>query len=337
MQTPRALALASLLVSLIPIGSARADIAYTVVDLGTLGGTSSVATNVGTQGANTSGMIVGESATTDNAQHAFLYLNGQMFDLNTLCDLSQSDFRVLVVAKSISDSCLITGEGITNNGEKHAFMLTPIAVEGGRWSYQCCQWVWIPQGEIGWWWEENCGCYRWHGPPGKHPPCPPNNPPCWRLPLPCPPPCRRPSPTPTPPPGRTPTPTPTYPPRQTPTPTYPPRETPTPGNPNGSPVGVLPTPTPNNPVGIPVGVLPTPTPTYHAVPLGVEPTPTPHYSGRTSGVKSSSTSKGSRAHPTGTASGKTSTSSHASQSSSRNRGSSSVRKHATPKPTPGKP
>ena len=62
-------------------------------------------------------------------------------------------------------------------------MLKPLPIDGGTWSYNCCQWVWIQEGG-GWWWETNCGCYNWHGPPGDHPPCPPNPPNCWRWPLP---------------------------------------------------------------------------------------------------------------------------------------------------------
>jgi probable HAF family extracellular repeat protein len=177
---------------------ADAQVAYTVTDLGTLGGSASTAFGVGGQGPNAAGMIVGSSATSDNSEHAFLFVNGQMFDLNTLCDLSQGDFKVLTVAKAINDSCVIIGEGITTNGDKHAFMLTPLSVQGGQWSYRCCEWVWIEEGG-GWWWEENCGCFKWHGPPGPHRP-PPPPPPCWWYPLPCPPPCHRPSPTPTPPP-----------------------------------------------------------------------------------------------------------------------------------------
>ncbi len=75
----------------------------------------------------------------DNAEHAFLFVGGQMYDLNTLCDLSLSNFKVLTVAKTITDSCLIIGEGVTMNGEKHAFLLTPTPVDGGNWSYICCQ------------------------------------------------------------------------------------------------------------------------------------------------------------------------------------------------------
>ncbi len=250
---------------------------YDVVDLGTLGGATSTANGITAQGTNAAGMIVGSSTTNDNSEHAFLYANGQMFDLNTLCDLSKSDFRVLTVAKTINDSCLIVGEGITTNGAKHAFLLTPIPVAGGQWSYVCCQWVWIQEGG-GWWWESNCGCYKWHGPPGRHPPCPREPPPCWWFPLPCPPPCHRPTPTPTPtPPERTPTPTPTPPRRQpTPTPTRPnwtPTPTPT------LPPPVRRTPTPNQPpgiTGVPVRVRQTPTPSHTKRPLrNVKSTPKP--------------------------------------------------------------
>jgi probable HAF family extracellular repeat protein len=231
---------------------------YDVVDLGTLGGSSSTANGITAQGTNAAGMIVGSSTTSDNAEHAFLYVEGQMFDLNDLCDLSQSDFRVLTVAKTINDSCLIVGEGITNNGDKHAFLLTPVAVGGGQWSYACCQWIWTEEGG-GWCWESGCGCYRWHGPPGRHRPPPREPPPCWWFPLPCPPPCHRPRPTPTPtptPPGRRPTPTPTRTPpgrRPTPTPTLPP------------PVRRTPTPTPTQPPGI------------LRIPSNVQPTPTRHH------------------------------------------------------------
>jgi probable HAF family extracellular repeat protein len=166
-------------------GQAEAQLSYSVTDLGTLGGATSTANGVAGQGHNAAGMIVGSSTASDNSERAFLYTNGQMFDLNTLCDLSQSDFKILTVARTISDSCLIIGEGITTNGQKHAFLLTPLPVDGGQWSYVCCQWVWIQQGG-GWWWETGCCCYKWHGlPRGKRPPFPPQPPHCWWWPLPC--------------------------------------------------------------------------------------------------------------------------------------------------------
>src|SRR5438874_4184156 len=85
----------------------EAQLVYTVTDLGTLGGSASTAFGVGGQGPNAAGMIVGSSTTSDNSEHAFLFVDGQMFDLNTLCDLSQSNFKVLTVGKAINDSCVI--------------------------------------------------------------------------------------------------------------------------------------------------------------------------------------------------------------------------------------
>jgi probable HAF family extracellular repeat protein len=189
--------------------SGEAQLPYTVTDLGTLGGATSEASGVaGRGGTNAAGMIVGSSTTSDSSEHAFLWTNGQMFDLNTLCDLSTSNFSVLTVATSISDSCLVIGQGTTKSGDKHGFLLTPASVDGGTWSYVCCQWVWIQEGG-GWWWESDCHCYKWHGPPGPHPECPPNPPHCWWFPLPCcpgcPPPPTGPPPPPPPPTGPPPT------------------------------------------------------------------------------------------------------------------------------------
>src|ERR1700730_1225389 len=155
-----------------PQAQAQAPLSYTVTDLGTLGGgTSSASGTAGQQAQNTAGMIVGTSAASDGSDHAFLYTKAQMFDLNNLCDLSTSDFKVLTAAKTINDCCLIVGEGITVNGDKHAFLLTPTPVDGGSWCYVCCQWIWKQQ-DGGWWFETGCHCYKWHGGAGRHPPCP---------------------------------------------------------------------------------------------------------------------------------------------------------------------
>ena len=52
---------------------------YSLIDLGTLGGSSSAA-----WGINEAGQVVGAAATATGAQHAFLYTNGMMIDLGTL-------------------------------------------------------------------------------------------------------------------------------------------------------------------------------------------------------------------------------------------------------------
>lgn len=172
---------------------------FTIVDLGTLGGATAAAGGMSSgQGHAVTDMIVGSSTAADNTAHAFLFTNGQMFDLNELCDLSTSDFAVLTAATSIDNAGRITGEGVTINQQNHAFLLTPALVDGGQWSNDCCQWVWKQVDtatasagfvgvETGWWWESDCHCYKWHGPPGKHSDCPPKPPHCWNWPLPCPP------------------------------------------------------------------------------------------------------------------------------------------------------
>ena len=132
MKTKNTICIASLLL-LLAITRAEAQLSYTLTDLGTLGGTTSTANSVNGMGRNAAGMTVGSSTLSDGTEHAFLYVGGQMYDLNTLCDLSLTNFKVLTTAKSISDSCHIIGEGITTNGEKHAFLMTPTPIDGGNW------------------------------------------------------------------------------------------------------------------------------------------------------------------------------------------------------------
>src|SRR3954454_4834140 len=55
-----------------------AEALYSVTDLGTLGGG-----GFGL-GINNAGQVVGSSATSTGAEHAFLYSNGQMQDVGTL-------------------------------------------------------------------------------------------------------------------------------------------------------------------------------------------------------------------------------------------------------------
>src|SRR3954468_608326 len=111
MKTKNIICFASLFL-LLALTRAQAQLSYTLTDLGTLGGTSSIANSVNGRGRNAAGLIVGTSTTSDGTEHAFLYVNapngsGQMYDLNTLTDLTLTNFKVLSSAKSISDSCHI--------------------------------------------------------------------------------------------------------------------------------------------------------------------------------------------------------------------------------------
>ena len=85
-------------------------------DLGTLGGTSS-----GALGVNDSGDVVGFSNTGAGGNHAFLYRNGLMIDLNSLIDPGSG--WTLDSANGINAAGQITGYGEIN-GQVHAFVLT---------------------------------------------------------------------------------------------------------------------------------------------------------------------------------------------------------------------
>ncbi len=87
-----------------------------MLDLRTLGGSTSRANAISSYGE-----IVGESLTGTGADHAFLYANGAMIDLNTL--LPPNSGWVLEAANAINDSGQIVGYGINPNGQTHGFLL----------------------------------------------------------------------------------------------------------------------------------------------------------------------------------------------------------------------
>ncbi len=90
----------------------------TTSDLGTLGGTFSSA-----YGINDPGEIVG-FADTPTGRDAFLYSDGNMYDLNNLVDSSGTGWN-LSWAHAINDSGWIVTDGIFD-GNTHTILLTPI-------------------------------------------------------------------------------------------------------------------------------------------------------------------------------------------------------------------
>lgn len=98
-----------------------------MVDLGTLpNGSGAQAT-----GINASGQIVGwgdigmTDLSGDTIFHAFLYVNGEMDDLNNLT-VNAAGWTI-EFASGINDSGQISGFGISPSGQTHAFVLTPEA------------------------------------------------------------------------------------------------------------------------------------------------------------------------------------------------------------------
>jgi len=83
-------------------------------------------------GINEAGVAVGYEDDLDllhflfGPQYASIFAGGVNYDLNTLVDLSGSDFTRLTEAKAISNTGYIVGLGTTTSGATHAFLLTPI-------------------------------------------------------------------------------------------------------------------------------------------------------------------------------------------------------------------
>lgn len=94
-----------------------------LIDLGTLpGAVSSVAF-----GVNDSGVIVGSSGDHPEwvSGHAFVILDGTLFDLNDLADDAGDEWEVLIEATAVNNHGEIVGWGETRDGNISAFLLLP--------------------------------------------------------------------------------------------------------------------------------------------------------------------------------------------------------------------
>jgi probable HAF family extracellular repeat protein len=89
---------------------------YSISDLATLGGDSSAAYSI-----NDSGQAVGWANTAAGDQHAALFSNGTVTDLNSLINAASG--WILIGAYGINNAGQIVGIG-TINGEQHAFLMT---------------------------------------------------------------------------------------------------------------------------------------------------------------------------------------------------------------------
>ncbi len=101
----------------------RADILYSVTDLGTLGGSSSYAYGINSSGQVVGWTDIGDISDGNRVEHAFLYSGLTMTDLNSLIDPSSG--WELDSAQAINDAGQIVGYGINGLGQEHAFLLTP--------------------------------------------------------------------------------------------------------------------------------------------------------------------------------------------------------------------
>jgi probable HAF family extracellular repeat protein len=95
-----------------------------MTDLGTLPGQYFSTAN----GINDAGQVVGSSSGLGPGfhDHAVLFVNGKVTDLNSL--IAADSHWILESATAINNSGQIVGNGTAPDGERHAFLLTPVDV-----------------------------------------------------------------------------------------------------------------------------------------------------------------------------------------------------------------
>jgi probable HAF family extracellular repeat protein len=92
----------------------------TMTDIGTLGGARSHAHAINNEGA-----VVGEAQLADNTTwHAFIYLDGEMTDLNDRLAAGASDWTI-TAARDINSARQIVGVATNSAGDVRAVLLTP--------------------------------------------------------------------------------------------------------------------------------------------------------------------------------------------------------------------
>ncbi len=95
-------------------------------DIGTFGGEAYEISKA--YGINDSGQVVGTCSGSDGYNHAFLYSDGAMIDLNTF--LPADSGWLLARACAINDSGQIVGIGMNPEGFTGAYLLTPAPEPG---------------------------------------------------------------------------------------------------------------------------------------------------------------------------------------------------------------
>jgi len=91
---------------------------WSATDLGTLGGDYSVA-----EGINDLGWVVGQAKDAGGVRRACLWRDGEIIDLNSLLPVGSG--WTLVSAFGVNEAGWIVGTGTFQNGETHAYLLTP--------------------------------------------------------------------------------------------------------------------------------------------------------------------------------------------------------------------